>query len=76
MVKLFNRLTVEVQVDIFGRMGMEASQFAANLNHVREAFKDWRYMYEFNDERSISIAFVSSFATAVAAAHPLNRAAA
>ena len=76
LVKLFNRLTVEVQVDIFGRMGMEASQFAANLNHVREAFKDWRYMYEFNDERSISIAFVSSFATAVAAAHPLNRAAA
>ena len=76
LVKLFNRLPGEFQTDIFGRMGMDASQFAANLNHVREAFKDWRYMYEFNDERSISIAFVANFAIAVTAANPLNRAAA
>ncbi|MFC3552500.1 HEPN domain-containing protein [Lysobacter cavernae] len=76
LVRLFNRLPDELQLDIFGRMSMEASQFAANLNHVRDAFKDWRYMYEFNDERFISVAFVSNFAAAVAAANPLNRAAA
>lgn len=72
LVKLFKNLPDEVQMDIFGRMGMEAPQFAAQLSHVREAFKDWRYMYEFNDERFISIAFVANFATAVASANPLN----
>ena len=76
LLKLFNSLPAATKFEIFSNMRMEAPEFAANLRHIRDAFKDWRYMYEFNDERFISIAFVANFASAVAAANPLNRAAA
>jgi hypothetical protein len=76
LVKLFNRLPDATQLEIFTRMEMEAVDFAAHLNHIRDAFREWRYIYEFTDERFINVLFVAKLASAIRDANPDIRAAA
>lgn len=73
LVKLFNQLPDDIKGDIISRMRMEPAVFARNLASVRLAFKEWRYFYEFQGERMISVVFVANFAKAVVEANPLQK---
>lgn len=72
LVQLFNRLPEENRAAIISRMRMEPAEFARNLASARLAFKEWRYFYEFQGEKMISLVFLANFAKAVVEANPLR----
>lgn len=67
---LFDRLSPELKESITGLTGIDSESFMQRLLAARRAFIDWRYMFEFQDERSISLEFVARFATAVVRTNP------
>jgi len=69
---LFEQLPSNNKTDIIRLVDLAPEAFLTNLAHIRDAFPEWRYMYEFQDERMISIVFVAKFAAAVVQANPLN----
>lgn len=62
---LLLKLPSELQYAIFEATGMSIEEFAGQLAHSRNAFVDWRYIYEKNGENFISIKFLGAFASAV-----------
>jgi HEPN domain-containing protein len=74
LYELFAQLTDEHKQEIVRLVAQPIDQFQSNLRRVKDAFPEWRYFYEFNDERSISVEFVARLANAIVKAHPLNAA--
>ena len=64
---LLLKLPGEQQHAIFKATGMSMEDFAGQLAHSRNAFVDWRYIYENDNENFISIKFLGVFASAVEA---------
>lgn len=62
---LLMKLPGEMQYAIFEATGMTMEDFSSQLAHSRNAFVDWRYIYEKNGENFISIKFLGIFASAV-----------
>ena len=69
---LFEQLPPNSQSEIVQSVGLDPASFMANLTQIRNAFPEWRYIYEFQTERMINVAFVANFAQAVVRANPLT----
>lgn len=76
LVELFQALPEELRLEIVRFVGKTPEDFVKNLTDAKNAFLEWRYIYESADARSISLEFVARFATAIARANPLNKLAA
>jgi hypothetical protein len=67
LLTLFQSLSDYSKVAILDSTGVTIEEFAAQLNHSKKAFVEWRYIYEEVDEKHINVAFLGKFASAVEA---------
>ena len=65
LLALFNQLPSESRDKVIQLVGMPLDLFNAHLHQAKDAFKDWRYVYEEAGEKTVNLEFVASFASAV-----------
>jgi HEPN domain-containing protein len=71
LLALFKQLPITNKTEITRLVGLDMEALLVGLTSIKDAFPEWRYMYEFTDERMINIAFVAKFADAVIRVNPL-----
>jgi hypothetical protein len=65
LLALFRRLSDESKLAVLDATGVAMEEFAAHLGHSKEAFVEWRYVYEAKGEKHISVEFMGKLAAAI-----------
>ena len=65
LLALFMALSDTSKSGILDATDLSVEEFAAQLNHSKHAFVEWRYIYEEVGEKHINAAFLGKFAGAV-----------
>jgi HEPN domain-containing protein len=65
LLALFKRLPIDSKIEIIQIVGMEPELFYAHLRQAKDAFKDWRYVYEETGEKTVNLDYVARLASAV-----------
>ena len=65
LLALFMALSDSSKVAILDATNVSIEEFTAQLKHSKQAFVEWRYIYEEVDEKHINVAFLGKFASAV-----------
>ncbi len=63
LAKLVGLLPPQHQVSLGSHAGTDETSVAAQLNHIQDAFKEWRYLHE-NPSPLLTSGFLTSFAGA------------
>jgi hypothetical protein len=63
LAKLVGLLPPQHQVSLGSHAGTDETSVAAQLNHIQDAFKDWRYLHE-NPSPLLTSSFLTGFAAA------------
>ena len=65
LLELFLKVSDVRKIEIIDSTGETMEYFVAHLKHSKNAFVDWRYVYEKTDENHINVAFLGKLASAV-----------
>jgi hypothetical protein len=63
LAKLVGLLPQQHQVSLSSQVGADEASFAAHLNHIKDAFKQWRYLHA-NPSPLLNSGFLTSLAGA------------
>jgi hypothetical protein len=63
LAELVGLLPPQHQVSLSSHAGADEASFAAHLNHIKDAFKEWRYLHE-NPSPLLTSSFLTGFAAA------------
>ena len=67
LLALFLKVSDARKIEIIDHSGETMEYFVAHLKHSKNAFVDWRYIYEASGEKHINVAFMGKLASAVEA---------